>query len=85
MAYNLTENQKKLARFLVEQVQAGNLSETFEASESMVRQRGLELSEARYGMHGFARQFDGGRRGLGESNARFVSGLLTTYIASYDS
>jgi hypothetical protein len=33
MAYNLTETQKKLARFLVEQVQAGNLPESFYAEE----------------------------------------------------
>jgi len=44
MAYNLTETQKKLARFLVEQVQAGNLPESFHASESPASSRnGREL------------------------------------------
>ena len=33
MAYNLTETQKKLARFLVEQVQAGNLPESFNVED----------------------------------------------------
>jgi hypothetical protein len=50
MGYNLTENQKKLARFLVEQVYAGNLPETFHAEESTVR--GLILSDSRYGSGG---------------------------------
>src|SRR5262245_50147617 len=49
MGYNLTENQKKLARFLVEQVQAGNLPETFHAEETTVSPKELILSDSRYG------------------------------------
>ena len=46
MGYSLTENQKKLARFLVEQVRAGNLPETFYAKESKWQQ--LLMSDRRF-------------------------------------
>jgi hypothetical protein len=49
MAYNLTETQKKLARFLVEQVKAGNLPETFHAEESTVPPNALLLSDSEFG------------------------------------
>lgn len=45
MAYNLTENQKDFARFLVEQVQAGNLPETFHVEELVPGQ--LQLSDSK--------------------------------------
>src|SRR4029453_14791102 len=50
VAYNLTETQKKLARFLVEQVKAGNLPETFHAEESSVPHGELILSDGKFSM-----------------------------------
>src|SRR5439155_18187378 len=48
---DLTETQKKLARFLVEQVQAGNLPETFYAEESTGMREQLTLSDSEFGIH----------------------------------
>jgi len=47
MPYNLTETQKKLARFLVENVQAGHLPETLYAEESSTWQNRIVLSDSR--------------------------------------
>jgi hypothetical protein len=53
MAYNLTETQKNLARFLVEQVRAGNLPETFHAEESSTWRGQLTLSDSKFSGHRF--------------------------------
>src|SRR4030095_13376823 len=50
VAYNLTETQKKLARFLVEQVKAGHLSENFHAEESSMPHGEIILSDGRFSM-----------------------------------
>jgi hypothetical protein len=76
MAYNLTETQKKVARFLVEQVQAGKLSETFDASQGLTGGE-LHLSQVRY-RHGIALPFSDTSR----VSAKATIGSLDALVAA---